>query len=41
MCSVICRWSRRITDKHRLVYTIDDDKVIVLVLTAYGHDDDK
>ena len=35
------QWSRRITDKHRLVYTIDDNKVIVLVLTAYGHYDDK
>ncbi|GHV69871.1 Txe/YoeB family addiction module toxin [Bacteroidia bacterium] len=33
-------WSRRITDKHRLVYEIDDDKIVVLVLTAAGHYDD-
>ena len=35
------QWSRRITDKHRLVYKIYDMEVIVLVLTAYGHYDDK
>ena len=35
------RWSRRITSKHRLVYQIIDKQVIVLVLTAYGHYDDK
>ena len=35
------RWSRRITRKHRLVYEIRDREVIVLVLTAYGHYDDK
>jgi toxin YoeB len=34
------QWSRRITDKHRLVYAIDDNKIIVLVLTAAGHYDD-
>ncbi|GHT79610.1 Txe/YoeB family addiction module toxin [Bacteroidia bacterium] len=34
------QWSRRITDKHRLVYEIDDNKIIVLVLTAAGHYDD-
>ena len=34
-------WSRRITKKHRLVYEIHDTEVIVLVLTAYGHYDDK
>ncbi|GHU60892.1 toxin YoeB [Bacteroidia bacterium] len=34
------QWSRRITDKHRLVYAIDDDKIVVLVLTAAGHYDD-
>lgn len=37
----IGQWSRRITDKHRLVYTIDDDEVLVLVISAYGHYDDK
>ena len=30
-------WSRRIDKEHRLVYKIEDDKVIVLVLSAYGH----
>ena len=35
------QWSRRITKKHRLVYEIHDDTVIVLVLSAYGHYDDK
>ncbi|MDH1882492.1 Txe/YoeB family addiction module toxin [Empedobacter sp. GD03797] len=34
-------WSRKITDKHRLIYTIDNDQVIVLVISAYGHYDDK
>lgn len=34
-------WSRRITKKHRLVYEIRDAEVIVLVLTAYGHYEDK
>jgi toxin YoeB len=35
------RWSRRITDKHRLVYEINGNAVLVLVLSAYGHYDDK
>lgn len=35
------RWSREITKKHRLVYRIFDDEVVVLVLTAYGHYDDR
>ena len=35
------QWSRRITDKHRLVYEINETEVVVLVLTAYGHYDDK
>ena len=35
------QWSRRITDKHRLVYKIEKEKVTVLVLSAYGHYDDK
>ena len=34
------RWSRRISKKHRLVYRIFDDAVLVLVLRAYGHYDD-
>lgn len=35
------RWSRRITKKHRLVYRIYEDTVLVLVLRAYGHYGDK
>ena len=35
------QWSRRITQKHRLVYEIRDTEVVVLVLTAYGHYEDK
>ena len=35
------RWSREITKKHRLVYRIYDTEVVVLVLAAYGHYEDK
>lgn len=35
------RWSREITKKHRLVYRIYDTEVVVLLLAAYGHYDDK
>ena len=35
------QWSRRISKKHRIVYEIRDTEVIVLILTAYGHYDDK
>ena len=35
------QWSRRISNKHRLIYMIDNDKVVVLLLSAYGHYDDK
>ena len=35
------QWSRRITQRHRLVYEIRDTEVVVLVLTAYGHYEDK
>jgi toxin YoeB len=35
------QWSRRITQKHRLIYFIEEKKVIVLLLSAYGHYDDK
>jgi len=34
-------WSRRITSQHRLVYRIQDQKVLVLVLSFWGHYDDK
>ncbi len=35
------RWSREITKKHRLIYRIIEDEVVVLLLAAYGHYDDK
>lgn len=35
------QWSRRITQRHRLVYEIRDTEVVVLVLTAYGHYEDR
>jgi len=34
-------WSRRITNKHRLVYAINDIEVVVFVLSAKGHYSDK
>ena len=33
-------WSRRITEKHRLIYEIKDEIVLVVVISAYGHYDD-
>lgn len=35
------QWSRRITQKHRMVYTIEDYIVKVYVLSSYGHYEDK
>ena len=35
------RWSREITKKHRMVYRIFDNEVLVLILTTYGHYGDK
>ena len=35
------QWSRRITQKHRLVYEIRDLEVIVIVISSYGHYEDK
>lgn len=34
-------YSRRISQKHRLVYQIRDEAVIILVVTAAGHYNDK
>ena len=34
-------WSRHISDKHRLVYEIFENTVLVEVTQAYGHYDDK
>jgi toxin YoeB len=35
------RWSRRLTKKHRLVYGIYETEIVVLIVSAYGHYDDK
>ena len=35
------KWSRRISKKHRLIYEIHERQVLVLVLAAYGHYEDK
>ncbi len=35
------RWSRELTKKHRMVYRIFDNEVLVLVLSSYGHYGDK
>jgi len=34
-------WSRRISEKHRLVYQINEDVITVLVISTYGHYKDK
>ena len=34
------KWSRRIDKKHRLIYEVMEGK-IVLLISAYGHYDDK
>ena len=35
------RWSRHISDKHRLVYDIFEDIVSIEVIQTWGHYDDK
>ncbi len=35
------QWSRRITRKHRLIYTINDYIVEVYVVSSYGHYEDR
>ena len=35
------QWSRRITQKHRLIYEIQSDIVSVLVISAISHYDEK
>lgn len=35
------RWSRRVTKKHRLIYSIYETEVVVLVYSSFGHYDDK
>ena len=34
-------YSRQITQRHKLIYRVNDDTVIVLVISAYGHYNDK
>ena len=34
------RWSRALTKKHRMVYRIFDEEVVILILSSYGHYDD-
>ncbi|MDR1813711.1 MAG: Txe/YoeB family addiction module toxin [Tannerella sp.] len=34
-------WSRRISDKHRMIYQIHEHTVTVIVLSAWGHYSDK
>lgn len=34
-------WSRRISDKHRLVYRIQEDRIVVLILAFFGHYQDR
>jgi toxin YoeB len=35
------QWSRRITDKHRLIYKIHENIVTVILVSAWGHYGDK
>ncbi|RHJ84850.1 Txe/YoeB family addiction module toxin [Parabacteroides sp. AM08-6] len=35
------KWSRRITDKHRLIYEIHEDTIKVIILRTYAHYDDR
>ena len=35
------KWSRHISEKHRLIYEINEDIVAVLVLSTFGHYDYK
>ena len=34
-------WSRRIDDRHRMLYTIVSNKVTVIVISLWGHYGDK
>lgn len=31
------QWSRRITQKHRLIYTIEQERITVIILSLIGH----
>ncbi len=30
-------WSRRIDDRHRLIYEIHDNELVIIAISAYGH----
>jgi len=34
-------WSRRLTDNHRLIYRIQENRVVVMVLSFWEHYGDK
>ena len=34
-------WSRRIDNKHRMLYKIEDNKITVFVISLWGHYSDK
>ena len=31
------QWSRRLSKKHRIIYEIHDNEIVVLILSAFGH----
>ena len=35
------RWRRRVTKKHRLIYSIYETEILVLVFSSFGHYGDK
>jgi toxin YoeB len=35
------KWSRRIDQRHRLIYEVFEDEVLIEVISAFGHYDDK
>ena len=34
------RWSRKINKEHRLVYDIEEEVIVIVIISAYGHYDD-
>lgn len=38
---IIETWSRRISERHRLIYEIHDNELMVIAISAYGHYGDK
>lgn len=35
--SLVGMWSRRISREHRLIYTVEDNRIIVHILAQYSH----